>query len=553
MRTLKLKKTQPAELQPKLIVLKASGVFDDNILKLIEIANLNGSIIELSDEQFKLLEEMQLIESGIEKEEKNLGMAKEHIEKENSMNIARTRDYDNLGSTEEPYANQQGERTKIEKELEMNSTEGIAHEIDATVQIKNDEKEQEKQYAPKTQEEIANMPPEQVKKMFYLSPERMIASMKRINNGKAWDSLARNSKDKLELQTAIEKAYRSCVYPNDLTNPDFLDKRIGDYLPENNQAVQMKELHMAALMGTYVGYHIEKNEGDIDNIDANGNEKNDVAILKFPMLVSDMPESLKSQTNQKLINSIKSRVKEIMDIPDSYRALILLMPIENTIDKAIDDYSEGLHDTQENKAVRAYIKAVRHDMSEEMQSQLDDLNVTLDLYGLNWNDKETRKSVINMVKSAQGEGKTLDVSKFVEEINMSFEVKSPADLVAVSSACEDLSELSEQGIKVNIAFEIPPEQVGNLELQAGLDDIVGEYENIKRGKTTEIVDNGIDYVLSKSVQNTLAIGTMKNPEDNFAQNLINSISIGATALSNIGPEIGRPEIRRMMPTGGSGI
>ncbi len=82
---------------------------------------------------------------------------------------------------------------------------------------------------------------------------------------------------------------------------------------------------------------------------------------------------------------------------------------------------------------------------------------------------------------------------------------------------------------------------------------VGEYENIKRGKTTEIVDNGIDYVLSKSVQNTLAIGTMKNPEDNFAQNLINSISIGATALSNIGPEIGRPEIRRMMPTGGSGI
>ena len=61
-------------------------------------------------------------------------------------------------------------------------------------------KEQEKQYAPKTQEEIANMPPEQVKKMFYLSPERMIASMKRINNGKAWDSLARNSKDKLELQ-----------------------------------------------------------------------------------------------------------------------------------------------------------------------------------------------------------------------------------------------------------------------------------------------------------------------------------------------------------------
>ena len=535
MKTLKLKKIPANELQAKLIVLKANGIFNDNMLNLVKVAVLNGATLELGNEYSKLLEELNLVENIIEKEEKDIRTARDYLKSEDENNVPKTRDF-------EVNQNKPNEPVPIEKE-NNDEIEMVEGEEKARQQEKE---EQEKQFAPKTQEEIVNMPPEEVEKMFYLSSERMIESMKRINNGKLWDSLAKNNGNKIELQVAIERAYRSCVYPSDLTNPEFLDKRIGEYLPENNQAIQLKELHMAALMGTYVGYHVEKNEGDIDNLDANGNEKANIAIVKFPIIVDELPETLKEKTRQDLEKAIKDRVKEIMDMSDSYKALMILSPIEKTIDKAMEDYAEGLQETEENKAARAYIKAIRHDRKEEVPTNFDDLNVSLDLYGIDWNNKDTRESVINMVKNIQGEGKEVDVSKFVEEINMSFEVKSFADLRDVNAVCETLSELSEQGIEVNIAFDIPPEQLGNVELQEGINQTVGEYENINRDESTEIVNNGLDYAIHSGVEYALV---KEIPVINDPQVMVNAVSMGANALFDISQEFNEPEIGRTLGGG----
>ena len=70
MKTIKLKKLPANELQTKLIVLKASGIFDDNMLNLVKVAALNGAALELENEYSKLLEELNLVENIIEKEEK---------------------------------------------------------------------------------------------------------------------------------------------------------------------------------------------------------------------------------------------------------------------------------------------------------------------------------------------------------------------------------------------------------------------------------------------------------------------------------------------------
>ena len=51
MKVVKLKKLTNAEIQTKLLMLKAGGQFDDKSLKLIEMSIKNGLVTELEEKQ----------------------------------------------------------------------------------------------------------------------------------------------------------------------------------------------------------------------------------------------------------------------------------------------------------------------------------------------------------------------------------------------------------------------------------------------------------------------------------------------------------------------
>ena len=542
MKNIKLKKMTPEEFKTKKIMIEASGFFDENTMKMLEIAVQRNMDVVFNEKQVELLEMMRLtveVKSQGQAIQGTSLMQKTSREKEEIPFEGKREFVESIDVSED--VNPELSEDVVEEPMLV--SEEQTEEIDAQIEVNSEEKVEEKEeterqkFIPESPEELENMPPEEVEKMYYLTGERMIETLMRMNNGNTWKALGLAGNDN-ELQKAIEKAYRSVVYPSDLTSLEFLDKRVGEYLPEGNQAIQLKDLHKAALLGTYVGYHVEQNNTSINEID---NTKN-TAIIEFPLLANELPDSLKSQTKSDLKKAISRSVEDIMNMSDSYKALMILIPIERTIDEAMQDYSEGLHDTEENKAVKAYIKTIRADMNNEIKNGMEDLNVSLDLYGIDWEDKDTRKSVIAMIHTLQGEGREAEVEKLVEEINMSFDVNSPSDVEAVDNACRDLSKLSSQGIKVNIAFEMPPQEAMNPELQVALNEVVDKYENIERDTSQELVDNGVDVLLSAGIESALsqaAVGQaldMATPED-VAKNTLMSISLSASAFGEIGQEI----------------
>jgi len=521
MEKVKIKRISKEELQPKMLMLKAEGSFDEASLKLIELAALNGFPIELDEKQIEALKMLSFLEG----------------EKENTVN-ARTVNENSINSTRGYFGGSAPEKTNRRKEtrekvIDPNMGDEIVYtdsvnewdieQIKAKINVEvppqekdKKEQEQERQFVPDSPEDFAKLSSEEKKKMFYLTPERIIESIKRINDGKVWESLGYASTNELQLQTAIINAYQSCVYPGDLTDPNFLYDRVSNYLPADNQAVHFKELHRAALMGTYVGYHIEKNEGDVRDLNSDGTSKSNIAIVKFPTIVNEMPETLKDQTQSELVKAIKLRIEEIMRMPDCYKALTLLVPIDATMDNAIADYAEGLHDTEENRAIRAYIQTIRTDMSEHMKHSVDELNMSLDLSGINWENTETRKSVIGLIEKMQGQGRQNEVDKLVEEIDMSISVESPSDLEKVRAVCEDLGALSDEGIQVNIAFNVSSEERDNPELQQELDEVVSQYDNVSRDTAKEATDNITNAVFDEMIE--MGVNASLNMEEEKPQN-----------------------------------
>lgn len=577
MKNVILKESSPEEIKAKMIVLEASGKFPKGLLKLLEEGKLKGQTLQFEDAQVEILQSLQLVQDSTSVEVKKVpriniqnrdSNVKEQRIPSEGKQVLEQQEVENADVIVETESVEESRETTAQnEELDVEiqvSTDENQDEQNVSEKEENEEKK-EKEFMPKSPEDLKNMPPEEVKKMFYLTPERMIESIKRINNGEAWNRLAQSSQDKLMLQTAIEKAYESCVYPGDLTDPNFLDERIGQYLPADNQAIQLKELHMAALMNTYVGYHVEKNDGDVKNINSRGEEQSQVAIVKFPTLVSEMPEVFKEQTRKELVKAIEKRVEDIVNTNNSYKALMMLVPMEHTIDDTLEDYTEGLHDTEEKKAVNAYIKTVRTDVKEEMRVSFRDLNVSMDLQDIDWNKADERKAALELIRKLQGDGRESAIPSMIDKINISFDINSPEDINALRAACEDFSDLSEQGINVKISFDIPPKDAMNPALQQELDNVVDDYDNVSRDTKTEAINHGIDAMIGKGVNSALGVMPVMTPlqerdvleaslndvSENKKEDILMAISLGATTME-VEHMISEAELEEEFPRLGGG-
>jgi hypothetical protein len=160
------------------------------------------------------------------------------------------------------------------------------------------------------------------------------------------------------------------------------------------------------------------------------------------MVVSEMPEELKETVRDDLTNNLTKRIEEIFRNNSGRRALIVLQPIDDKIDELSEEYANSLQNTAENKAVKAYIQVIRGDMHDEMKDNFDELNVSMDLYGVNWKNKDERRKIIDSIDNLHEDGRNFDMTKLVEEINLSFVVNSNTSPEDIRALCDDLSKLA---------------------------------------------------------------------------------------------------------------
>ena len=221
----------------------------------------------------------------------------------------------------------------------------------------------------------------------------------------------------------------------------------------------------------------------------------------------------------------------------SYRALAMMMPIERTIDEAIEEHSKSLNGREEKEAMQAYIKAIRKDLKNEMKPDFNDFNVEMRLHDVDWSDPSERKAMIDLIKELQSEGHDTDISKLIEKVEVPYTIDSPEDLKELKEACEDLGELKDAGIDVSIAFDISPEQLENPRLHEELNEIVDGYDNIERDYGAEVVENGVDLMIAKGVAYSLRneTGLTKEPsleqgEERGKQAKLNEIAMLADSI-----------------------
>lgn len=561
----KFHKCNKEEFKDIRIMLRGTELFSENYIRLIEQAMLNGMQIELPEEHIEKLEELGLVDTGREQPYANMRLSEQANEittnkeetvyspkdnityekeneyedekKEESMGMPEIADMEKVESEE---ASKEEEEQTIRQEDTNNEKENTERED----KDKESDKKAEK-FMPKSLEDIKNIPEEEVAKRYYLTPERIIESMKRIKNGAVWNKITKSYKN-FDLEDAIKRAYETGFWESDLANPNFLDERIKPFLPDGQQVIQLQGIHMAAVLGTYVGYHIEKTQGDIDEIASDGTEKSNITVVKFPLIVDEMPEELKNTIRTNLTNNLADRIEEIFRNNSGQRALVILRPIDEKMDELAEKYSDSLQDTEENKAVKAYIKVIRTDMPEKMKENFDELNVSMDLNNVNWNDPNSRKDIIFAIQELQGQGNEFDISKLIEEMNMSVSITSGADIEAsVRPLCEDLSELTEQGIKVNIAFDLSAKDMNDIDVNDELNSIIGDYDNIERDYETEAVDNGTDLVIESAIAVSLAGIPYDNENNAFGspERIIKDIVMGANGIDT-DLEREEPEVMR---------
>lgn len=540
----------------------SKDLFASNILQFASNPVMKGITIEVTDEQYERLKELKLIEtertseitSRVNGEENDLkaeyakaGQAmynerltisneelnnSERIEmsaRNNENELATKEEQDMYGREERLDENgkiidderENGENKNSEnehREDNANSNMETKNERNATNQNLEDEKEDREENAGRRN--ISEKQKEEEWKMHYLTPERILETMKNLNQGRIWNGLANSPQDRLEIQIAIERAYNSCVYPSDLENPEYLNKRIGAFLPEDNQAVQLKEVHMAALMGTYVGYHMEKEGAKVGDLNARGEERANVMIAKFPTIVNDMPESLKNQTREELANSIQRRIDDIVASNNTHQAIVIMIPLEKTIDEVAEDYSESLDGREHKEAMQAYIKAIRKDVSNEMGEDLSNINVEMKLDDVDWSNPADRKYAIELIKELQSDGEENRIDGIVEEIKVIYPVDTPEDIKDLKEACDDFEELDTAGIDVSMAVDISPQNIGNMEMQSEINDVIDDYDNVHRDYQTEAVENGVDMLIAAGVAYSLG-SQIANP--NEIQNMVDAI------------------------------
>lgn len=472
------------ETQERIRALEDRGIFPTKLIELLKNGRMNGMIIEVNEVQYRALQELLLIENDISIENTNQEEIPFQVVKGNSLE-EEAKSVEPSYGIERPFP-----RTELEEDRKKN--EG-----------KEEEEKNKKQEERNNEKE--DMREEKEGTMYYLTRERLIETIDKMDRAHYFDHPGRSLEEKEKLVRAIKEAYKTTDNESILRNQNFLEV----HMPSDMPVLDVKEIHMAALMGTYVGYHIEKNEPEqSQEIDPENMPM--TAIVKHPMLAQEMPQELLEYYREKIAKEVSDRIHDIVAGTESYENLMVLIPLEDTIEKTVEEYSDSFYQTEENKPLKAYVFSMKDDIAKEMDDSWEYMDKNFAFHQVDWNQPDTRKKMLETIDELQKEGNEMNISQMVGEIELSFSISSEEDLIELRNACEDFEEHPEINFKVKIDFNGGAER--NLEIQKGVAECLAQCPNAERDIEAEmhekvlesITEAGMGVVIGQTIDHKMA-------------------------------------------------
>lgn len=533
-------------------------------LLLLPVAYKMDSTVDLSRDDYEMLTslglEMEIIENIQNRDERS----RESERKENrSSNLDENpiRDYNDRdndsnrqNTTQSATVNDKNESNQ--ERLDEDKEKAVGKENDEDSEIKpftaetEEEKKKQEEFgrefdekeAPQLREELEKQgkKPEEVNeaidqakteyigKFYYLTPDTILDNLKKVNGGTFWDYLRVNG-----MQDAVERAYRGCVWPSELSNPDFLENVISDYLPAGNQVDKtgLKHIHTMALSRTFVGYQVEEVNASEEKTD-DGKGEEDIAIVNLPETVEQMPEDLKNEVRKDTYINMTKIIQSVLNDNSKYTAICALVPMENVFAEALEmtekQYNEK--DVTEGKKVAIvqamdYTKGYRDQLKNDSQG----FNLNFAIGDIDWQNPEERQKTIELIKMISGRKEMQGIvdEKTIKNADVFFVINSEADVLKLRETKNSLEALG-ANVRMQYINNAPPEQ--KQEIEKAIKSEVGI--DAKPAALTPMVERSERNLLMGAIGATMAVAgmAMNIPQEKSEEELRNEEAIQNSSI-----------------------
>lgn len=395
-------------------------------------------------------------------------------------------------------------------EVDNPETERINEEIqEIEIQINAVETEEEKKPLIEKEKKLAKERDEKIGKFYYLTPERMLENLKNMNGGRIWKTLFNDERKRY----AVERAYLTCSDPNALTNPKFLEERIGQFLPEGENVDGLKGIHKLLLASTYVGYHVEEvTNPEISPQEQEANMDKNVsadrvfpAMIDFPSFVSDMPENLKSEIRQSGYGIIKKSIEDLLLSNDIYTAMCIISDFNGIITNSLGELEANAGTDNKGNATKAYIKILEDDFRSETKKDLDSM---MPDYELNFSSEDMendsiRAQTIMLLRMIEDGGKDVDKGQLSQSVDIDIIVRDSSDVDKIKEIAQSFDDIKTQ---VNINYAIDADNASELRSQIeSVNGSVGSNVDFFEDVATE-QSLAIDQAVSDAIHTGIRIG-----------------------------------------------
>ncbi len=339
---------------------------------------------------------------------------------------------------------------------------------------------------------------EYIGQSYYLTPDRVLDSLKKMNGGQVWSYLGI-----LGLQGAVEREYMSCVWPNDLCNPDFLDiEKLAENFPEGQRPdlAFLKEVHSSALGCTYVGYRFDVVDSPTagQDVSQDAEQSYNVACISFPECIEEMPEKLKAIVMEDVQRNFRKLIEEkVNQSPDKYAALCSLVPAGLVMEKAaeitMNEYGQNDPDSGTKIAIIQSMNFRESDAKANEPSQpMEKLNLIFAVDEIPLNDPKSVKKLIQVFKeiSGKGDAQNQGAPDAFKDINLNFVVRNIGDVEQLRTIYQDLKACGEN---INIRVSVEPDMGTAEDLMKSVQNMV-DPEARESKVMGALLENGDDVL-----------------------------------------------------------
>ncbi len=296
----------------------------------------------------------------------------------------------------------------------------------------------------------------------FLTPEKMIATLKEVNGGSFWRALQANG-----LDQQVVRAYETCIWPSDLANPDFFS---GDRLPrdENMPPMAFKQMHVMAVAEASVEYQIEGVGGSTPGGDASKEtEEKGMGVINCPEVIDNMPQAIREAVEKDIALNYAKIVEETMNRSrDKFAGLCALVPANAIWEKAAERTMQGYNenDIEGSKKIAVIRMMDFRDNPNIEQSPTQGQPLEFAMGGIDWENQAVRKKALEALRDIFNKnGPERDQAEnVIQRVDIYYVVEDSNDIEQLRTIYQDLSKFS-QGVNIVVSFVGSPKEKADLQ------------------------------------------------------------------------------------------